>query len=78
MADAAAILTALGGKDNITEMEPCITRIRVEVNDPTKVNEDALSEAGAFGVVQVGNSVQVVVGPVADDLAKEMGVSESH
>ena len=66
---AAHILAALGGAQNIKELEPCITRLRVEVIDQDKVDEDALSAAGAFGVVRSGRVVQVVVGPIADDLA---------
>ncbi|MBD3688885.1 PTS glucose/sucrose transporter subunit IIB [Nanchangia anserum] len=69
MDQAQGIITGLGGGDNIVELEPCITRLRVEVKDPDKVSESALTEAGAFGVVQVGDSVQVVVGPIADNLA---------
>lgn len=69
MDQAQGIIAGLGGADNIVELEPCITRLRVEVADPDKVDEQALTQAGAFGVVQVGDSVQVVVGPIADNLA---------
>lgn len=69
MSQAEEIVTGLGGAKNIQDIEPCITRIRVDVLDPNLVDQDALSKAGAFGVVQVGGTVQVVVGPVADDLA---------
>lgn len=72
MSQANDILRGLGGLSNIDTIEPCITRLRVEVNDPDQVDDDLLSEAGAFGVVQVGNTVQVVVGPSADDLAAEI------
>ena len=40
--------------------------------DPEKVSEDGLREAGAFGVVAQGFAVQVVVGPVADELVEEI------
>lgn len=72
MEQARGIVAGLGGADNIEEIEPCITRLRVEVADPDKVDEQALTEAGAFGVVQVGDSIQVVVGPIADNLAEEI------
>lgn len=72
MSQAEDILRGLGGTDNIDAIEPCITRLRVEVVDPNLVNDEELSHAGAFGVVQVGNTVQVVVGPVADDLAEQI------
>jgi len=69
---AAEMLAALGGNANVVELEPCITRLRVEVTDPALVNEDSLRENGAFGVVRSGRIVQVVVGPEADDLAEEI------
>lgn len=72
MSQAEEILRGLGGTENIETIEPCITRLRVEVVDPDLVNDKGLSEAGAFGVIQVGNTVQVVVGPAADDLAEEI------
>ena len=68
MTTASDIIKSLGGSDNLTAVESCITRIRVEVKDPDKVDEEALRAAGAFGVVLQGNAVQVVVGPTADDL----------
>lgn len=72
MSQAEEILTGLGGARNISDIEPCITRLRVDVLDPNLVDQDVLSKAGAFGVVQVGGSVQVVVGPIADDLATKI------
>lgn len=73
MADKAAqILAGLGGADNVVEIEPCITRLRTEVEDGTKVDEKALKAAGAHGVVVSGNVVQVVVGPEADTLAEDI------
>ncbi|GGF38780.1 PTS sugar transporter [Marmoricola endophyticus] len=73
MADKAAqILAGLGGADNVVEIEPCITRLRTEVQDGSKVDEKALKAAGAHGVVLSGNVVQVVVGPEADTLAEDI------
>ena len=72
MSQAQDILAGLGGNENIDSIEPCITRLRVEVVDPTMIDEKALKQAGAFGVVQVGQTVQVVVGPIADNLADEI------
>ena len=62
----------LGGADNIVEMEACITRLRTEVEDPSKVDEKALKAAGAHGVVSSGKIVQVVVGPEADNIAEDI------
>ncbi len=72
MSKAEDILSALGGPTNVMDVEPCITRLRVEVTDPRLVDDAALKAAGAFGVVRSGRVVQVVVGPEADDLAVEV------
>ncbi|HLR27544.1 MAG TPA: glucose PTS transporter subunit EIIB [Ruania sp.] len=72
MIKAEEILAALGGDANVVELEPCITRLRVEVTDPALVNEESLRANGAYGVVRSGRVVQVVVGPVADDLAADI------
>ena len=72
MSQAHDILAGLGGNVYIDSIEHCITRLRLEVVDPTLIDEKALKQAGAFGVVQVGQTVQVVVGPIADNLADEI------
>src|SRR3954468_14043555 len=69
---AEQIIAGLGGAENIVELEPCITRLRTEVRDGSKVNEAVLKAAGAHGVMKVGNNVQVVVGPEADALASDI------
>lgn len=73
MADARMVLDALGGQQNVLSLEPCITRLRVEVRQHKIIDEDALRSAGAFGVVRAGTTVQVIVGPQADALAQEIG-----
>lgn len=72
MSKADDILKALGGAGNIVEMEPCITRLRTEVEDAAQVDEAGLKAAGAHGVMIAGNAVQVVVGPEADTLAEDI------
>ena len=72
MSKAEEILAALGGDGNIVDLEPCITRLRVELADPSLVDEQALKATGAFGVVRSGKVVQVVVGPEADALASDI------
>ena len=72
MSKAEQILAALGGGENVVDLEPCITRLRVEVTDPAQVDETGLRETGAFGVVRSGRIVQVIVGPGADNLAAEL------
>ncbi|MFC7580656.1 PTS glucose/sucrose transporter subunit IIB [Schaalia naturae] len=72
MSQAESVLDALGGWDNIEDIEACITRIRVEVDDDSLVDEAALKQAGAFGVVKVGTSIQVVMGPQADAIVSDI------
>lgn len=60
---AQTIITALGGSDNLTNVDCCATRLRISVNDPEKVDEALLKETGAKGVIVKGKGVQVVYGP---------------
>jgi PTS system N-acetylglucosamine-specific IIB component len=72
MSKAQQILAALGGQANVVDLEPCITRLRVEVSNPDLISEGDLKATGAFGVVRSGKIVQVIVGPEADNLAAEL------
>ncbi|WP_172120220.1 glucose PTS transporter subunit EIIB [Actinomyces faecalis] len=72
MSQAQKIVDALGGFDNIVEIEPCITRLRCELEDGSLVDEPLLKQAGAHGVVMMGDIVQVVVGPNADTIAEDI------
>ena len=72
---AAAILEGCGGKANITSIDNCITRLRLEVKDRLLVDEKAIKASGAAGVIRPGKtSVQVIIGPkvqfVADEFKK--------
>ena len=72
---AAIILEGLGGKENITSIDNCITRLRLEVKDQSKVDEKKIKSAGVAGVMRPGKtSVQVIVGTkvqfVADEFKK--------
>jgi N-acetylglucosamine PTS system EIIB component len=72
MSKASDIVAGIGGAENIVEVEGCITRLRTEVADPSKVDEAALKRVGAHGVLVAGKIVQVVVGPEADSLADDV------
>lgn len=72
MDKAEAIIAALGGAENIEDLEPCATRLRTEVKDATLVDEAALKAAGAYGVLKAGTNVQVVVGTDADNIASDI------
>jgi PTS system N-acetylglucosamine-specific IIB component len=75
---ARQVVDLLGGEGNIVDLEPCITRLRVEVNDPAAVDEAGLKAAGAFGVVVSGRVIQVVVGPEAENLAADIAGLAAH
>ena len=61
---ATVILEGLGGKENITSIDHCITRLRLEVKDNTLVDEKKIKSSGASGVIRPSKTtVQVVIGP---------------
>ncbi|HDJ5624002.1 TPA: PTS transporter subunit IIABC [Staphylococcus aureus] len=67
-----AVLEAMGGKANIKHLDACITRLRVEVNDKSKVDVPGLKDLGASGVLEVGNNMQSIFGPKSDQIKHEM------
>jgi N-acetylglucosamine PTS system EIICBA or EIICB component len=72
-AQAAGFVAALGGAANLTRIDACTTRLRLSIAEDSKVDPAALTRLGARGVVRPGpNAWQVVVGPIADQLAGEM------
>lgn len=60
---SATIVAGLGGKENISDLDSCATRLRVTVKDATKVDDKMLKGTGAAGLVKSGNGVQVIYGP---------------
>ncbi len=62
-AQAEMILEGLGGRENISDLDCCATRLRVTVKDLSKVTEATLKRSGASGVIKHGNGVQVIYGP---------------
>lgn len=82
--DAGAIVTggselsrelvrAFGGRGNIANLDACITRLRVTVNDKGRVSKERLKQLGATGVLEVGNNVQAIFGPRSENLKTDMG-----
>jgi len=69
---AAGILDALGSESNIKHLDACITRLRVEVLDKSKVDKNELKKLGAAGVLEVGNNVQAIYGPKSDNIKSEI------
>ena len=61
---ASIILEGVGGKENVTSIDHCITRLRLEVKDRLLVNEAKIKSSGAAGVIRPGKTaVQVIIGP---------------
>ena len=73
VAIAAAYLEKLGGKDNIENIDSCITRLRLTVKDASIIKDAEMKALGASGVIRPSKkNVQVVVGTSADLIAGEM------
>lgn len=60
---SALILRGLGGKENLSDVDCCATRLRVTVKNADKVDDASLKASGASGVIHKGNGVQVIYGP---------------
>jgi PTS system N-acetylglucosamine-specific IIC component len=82
---AMAWIQALGTASNLRSVEACTTRLRLVLADPARIDEKALKALGSRGVLRLAEgAVQVVVGPIADQLASDIraglraGDSDSH
>ncbi|HEX5160965.1 MAG TPA: N-acetylglucosamine-specific PTS transporter subunit IIBC, partial [Steroidobacteraceae bacterium] len=70
---ALAWVRVLGGAANLRSVDACTTRLRLVVADAARIDEPAARSLGARGVLKLGDgAVQVVVGPIADQLASEI------
>jgi N-acetylglucosamine PTS system EIICBA or EIICB component len=69
---ARNVLAALGGPSNVESCEGCITRLRLFVDDPEKVDDERLKSLGASGVVKRGKVAQVVLGTQSDRVAERI------
>lgn len=72
---AAAVLAAVGGRGNISGVDCCATRLRLEIRDYTAVNEKAAKAAGASGVAfPTKTTCQITFGPhaLAQPVAEEL------
>lgn len=87
---SALILRGLGGKENVSDVDCCATRLRITVHDASKVSDGLLKQSGASGVIHKGNGIQVVYGPRVSVIksklvdfmqtaeAKQLGAGESE
>jgi PTS system glucose-specific IIC component len=66
------LVVAFGGRNNITSLDACITRLRIAVKDPSKVDQARLKSMGAAGVMIVGGGVQAIFGPLSENMKTGM------
>ncbi|TFV60251.1 PTS glucose transporter subunit IIBC [Mycobacterium sp. PS03-16] len=66
------IIEAFGGRENLVNVDACITRLRMEVADKGKVDQARLKSLGAAGVLEVGNNVQAVFGTDSEALKNDI------
>jgi N-acetylglucosamine PTS system EIICBA or EIICB component len=69
---AEQLIAAFGGRENLVNVDACITRLRMEVADKSKVDQARLKALGAAGVLEIGNSVQAVFGTQSEVLKNEI------
>ena len=78
--DSHKIIVALGGKENIEDVDACITRLRVSVKDVAKVDKDTLKKLGATDVLEVGGGIQAIYGAKAilykNNIVEILGIDE--
>jgi len=67
-----ALVMAFGGRNNITSLDACITRLRIAVKDPGRVDQAKLKAMGAAGVMMVGSGVQAIFGPLSENMKTDM------
>ncbi|OWF81416.1 PTS N-acetyl glucosamine transporter subunit IIABC [Yersinia rohdei] len=72
---ARRYIGAIGGSDNLTGIDACITRLRLNVKDSAQVNDSVAKRLGASGVIRLNKqSVQIIVGTRAELIASAMRV----
>src|SRR5664280_797663 len=69
---AEQLIAAFGGRENLVNVDACITRLRMEVADKALVNKPRLKALGAAGVIEVGNNVQAIFGTQAEALKSDI------
>jgi PTS system glucose-specific IIC component len=69
---ARNLVLAFGGRSNITNLDACITRLKVDVDDLKKVSSQKLKALGADDVVEAGNTIQAIFGTKAVNFKSEM------
>ncbi|MGL9814022.1 PTS transporter subunit EIIC [Enterococcus sp. DIV0098] len=60
---SGVILKAIGGTENLVDIDACATRLRLTVEDPEAVDDELLKQHGAKGIIKKGSGVQIIYGP---------------
>lgn len=68
------VLAAFGGPGNISELNACMSRLRITVKDKSAVNKDTLKALGAAGISEVGNHIQAVFGMKSDTIKEDIKI----
>ncbi len=75
-----SVISGLGGRENISAVDNCFTRLRVDVRDASLVQEAILKKTGGAGVIIKGNHVQIIYGlnvnKVRNDVDSALGINE--
>jgi len=72
-AQVVQIINLLGGRNNIAEVDACMTRLRITVHNPDLVGDEASwKQAGAMGFIVKGSGIQAIYGPKADVLKSDI------
>ena len=61
-AEVQCVIDGLGGKENILSVDNCFTRLRVNIKDPAKLNEESINQLPNSGIVKKGTDIQIVYG----------------
>jgi PTS system N-acetylglucosamine-specific IIC component len=70
---AEKVLLFVGGRENIKDVDACITRLRLELFDDIQINENGLKSIGAAGILRLGNGkIQIVFGVYSEQLKVEI------
>lgn len=66
------IALGLGGKENISDLDCCATRLRITVKNEELVNDSMLKDSGAAGIVKKGKGIQIIYGPKVSVIKSEL------
>ena len=68
--DFNKLVELLGGKDNIVETETNLSRFKVTLKDVSKANKEGIQKLGAKGIVEIDNTLKIILGPESKQLKK--------